>query len=69
MNKKGFAATYMVYSLFLIFILTMITVLLVNNYKSDFLNALKKDIKEGLKEEKLEVKGEIIPEIGENSVN
>ena len=47
----------------------MITVLLVNNYKSDFLNALKKDIKEDLKEEKLEVKEEIIPEIGENSVN
>ena len=54
MNKKGFAATYMVYSLFLIFILMMITVLLVNNYKSDFLNALKKDIKEDLKEENVE---------------
>ena len=34
MNKKGFAAMYMVYSLFLIFILMMLTVLLINNYKA-----------------------------------
>ena len=46
MNKKGFAAMYMVYSLFLIFILMMLTVMLVNNYKSHFLNMLKNDIKE-----------------------
>ena len=45
MNKKGFAAMYMVYSLFLIFILMMLTVLLINNYKASFLNALKNDIK------------------------
>ena len=49
MNKKGFAAMYMVYSLFLIFILMMLTVLLINNYKASFLNALKNDIKEDLK--------------------
>ena len=56
MNKKGFAAMYMVYSLFLIFILMMLTVLLINNYKASFLNALKNDIKEDLKEHKLEIK-------------
>lgn len=56
MNKSGFTAMYMVYSLFLVFILMMLTVLLVNNYKSNFLNVLKNDIKEELKDKNLEVK-------------
>ena len=66
MNKKGFAAMYMVYSLFLIFILMMLTVMLVNNYKSHFLNMLKNDIKE-LKVQNLEIKEESIEEIQENN--
>lgn len=68
MNKKGFAAMYMVYSLFLIFILMMLTVLLVNNYKSNFLNILKTDIKDDLKERNLEIKEEITIENAENNV-
>ena len=67
MNKKGFAAMYMVYSLFLIFILMMLTVMLVNNYKSHFLNMLKNDIKEELKVQNLEIKEESIEEIQENN--
>ncbi len=67
MNKKGFAAMYMVYSLFLIFILMMLTVLLVNNYKSNFLNILKTDIKNDLKERNLEIKEEITIENAENN--
>ena len=67
MNKKGFAAMYMVYSLFLIFILMMLTVLLVNNYKSNFLNILKTDIKDVLKERNLEIKEEITIENAENN--
>ena len=67
MNKKGFAAMYMVYSLFLIFILMMLTVLLINNYKASFLNALKNDIKEDLKEQKLEIKEVILPGNEENN--
>lgn len=67
MNKKGFAAMYMVYSLFLIFILMMLTVLLVNNYKSNFLNILKTDIKDDLKERNLEIKEEITIENAENN--
>ena len=67
MNKKVFAAMYMVYSLFLIFILMMLTVLLINNYKASFLNALKNDIKEDLKEHKLEIKEVILPENEENN--
>lgn len=59
MNKKGFTAMYMVYSLFLIFILMMLTVLLINNYKSNFLNRLKEDIKEELRNQKIEVREEI----------
>ena len=60
--KKGFAAMYMVYSLFLIFILMMLTVLLINNYKANFLNRLKNDIKEELRTQNLEEKEEINPE-------
>ena len=67
MNKKGFAAMYMVYYLFLIFILMMLTVLLVNNYKSNFLNILKTDIKNDLKERNLEIKEEITIENAENN--
>ncbi len=58
MMKKGFASMYMVYSLFLVFILMMLTVLLVNNYKTNFLNILKTDIKEELRGYDLEVKTE-----------
>ena len=58
---------YMVYSLFLIFILMMLTVMLVNNYKSHFLNMLKNDIKEELKVQNLEIKEESIEEIQENN--
>ncbi len=58
---------YMVYSLFLIFILMMLTVLLVNNYKSNFLNILKTDIKDDLKERNLEIKEEITIENAENN--
>lgn len=68
MNKKGFAAMYMVYSLFLVFILMMLTVLLINNYKASFLNALKNDIKEDLKEQHLEIKEVVLPENEENNV-
>ena len=67
MDKKGFTAMYMIYSLFLVFILMMLTVLLINNYKSNFLNILKTDIKEDLKERNLEAKPEITLENSENS--
>ena len=67
MDKKGFTAMYMVYSLFLVFILMMLTVLLINNYKSNFLNILKTDIKEDLKERNLETKPEITVENTENN--
>lgn len=46
MKRQGFAAIYMVYSFFLVFILMMLTVLMVNTYKQRFLNTLKNDIKE-----------------------
>ncbi len=46
--KKGFASMYMVYSFFLIFIIMMLSVLMINNYKKTFLNTLKNDIKEEL---------------------
>lgn len=66
MNKKGFSAMYMVYSLFLIFILMMISVGIVNSYKAHFLNTLKTDIKEDLKFRKIEVLTPEEPEISEN---
>ena len=53
--KKGFASMYMVYSFFLIFIMMMLSVLMINNYKRNFLERLKTDIKEELKEYHLEV--------------
>jgi len=49
MNKKGFAAIYLVYSFFLVFIIMMLSVLMVNTYKKNFLNALKNEIKENVK--------------------
>ena len=67
MKKNGFAAMYMVYSMFLIFILMMITVLLINNYKTNFLNLLKNDIKEELKDKNLEIKIQEQIEIKENN--
>lgn len=45
---------YMVYSIFLIFIIMMLSVLMINNYKKSFLTALKNDIKEELKDQYLE---------------
>ena len=45
----------------------MLTVMLVNNYKSHFLNMLKNDIKEELKVQNLEIKEESIEEIQENN--
>lgn len=50
MKKNGFASMYMVYSFFLIFILMMLSILMINNYKKHFLNSLKNDIKEELRE-------------------
>ncbi len=46
--KKGFASMYLIYSFFLIFTVMMLSVLMVNNYKKNFLNTLKNDIKEEL---------------------
>lgn len=54
--KKGFASMYMVYSFFLVFIVMMLSVLMINNYKKTFLNALKNDIKEELYQKELEKK-------------
>lgn len=36
---------YMVYTFFLVFIMMMLTTLMINNYKKDFLDTLKEDIK------------------------
>ena len=48
--KKGFAAMYLVYSFFLVFIIMMLSVLMINNYKKNFLDTLKDDVKNELKE-------------------
>ena len=45
----------------------MLTVLLINNYKANFLNLLKNDIKEELKDKNLEIKVEEPVEIEENN--
>ncbi len=45
---------YIVYSLFLILIMMMLTTLAINNYKRNFLNSLKNDIKEEVNSYKLE---------------
>jgi len=58
MNKRGFAAIYIVYSFFLIFIMMMLSVLMINNYKSNFLTVLKNDIKEEVNNYHLEVNSE-----------
>ncbi len=63
MKKKGFASMFMVYSFFLVFILMLATVLMINNYKKTFLNALKNDIKVELKDYHLPV--EVIEETNE----
>lgn len=55
LKKRGFASMYMVYSFFLVFILTMLTTLAVNTYKQRFLNALKNDIKLELKDYHIEM--------------
>lgn len=47
---------YMVYSFFIIFIMMMLSVLLINNYKKSFLNALKNDIKEEISTYHIEIK-------------
>lgn len=67
MEKKGFIAMYLVYSLFLVFIIMMLTVLLINNYKSHFLNILKNDIKEQLKEHNLETIDSPLEENAQNT--
>ena len=54
MKKKGFASMYIVYSLFLILIMMMLSTLAINNYKRNFLNSLKNDIKEEVNSYKLE---------------
>ncbi len=45
MKKRGFLSMYMVYTFLSVFILGMFTIMMVNNYKKTFLNALKNDIK------------------------
>lgn len=65
-TKKGFASMYMVYSFFLVFIMMMLTVLFINNYKKSFLNALKNDIKDSIIEYHLEKKVPIVPSLEEN---
>lgn len=55
MKRQGFAAIYMVYSFFLVFILMMLTVLMVNTYKQRFLNTLKNDIKAEIQDYHIEI--------------
>ncbi len=45
---------YLVYSFFLVFITMMLSVLMVQNYKKSFLDALKDDIKEEVQNYHLE---------------
>ena len=54
--KKGFAALTMVYTFFTIFIIMMITVLMINTYKKNFLDKLKEDAKLELKNYHIEEK-------------
>lgn len=56
MRKQGFASMYMVYSFFLVFIIMMLSVMMINNYKKTFLNALKNDIKDELSNYHIAVK-------------
>lgn len=55
MNKDGFASMYLVYSFFLVFIIMMLSVLMINQYKKTFLTALKNDIKDEVQEYYLDV--------------
>lgn len=55
MTKKGFASMYIVYTFLTIFILMMLSVLMINNYKQTFLNTLKNDIKNELAKDHLNV--------------
>lgn len=55
MKNKGFGSMYLIYSLFLVFVIVMLSVLMINNYKKHFLDVLKNDIKEELQNYKLEI--------------
>lgn len=57
---------YLVYSFFLVFIVVMLSVLLINNYKHQFLQIIKNDIKEELNYHKLD---KVIIEDAENPEN
>lgn len=54
LNREGFIATYLVYMLFLILVMAMFTIMMINNYKMNFLNTLKNDIKLDLENYHLE---------------
>ncbi len=56
MKSNGFASMYIVYTFLVVFIIGMFTILMVNNYKKTFLNALKSDIKMELENYHLEKK-------------
>ena len=70
--RKGFAAIYMVYSFFLIFIVMLLSVFMINNYKRRFLNSLKEDIKNEVSSYHLEIKTppepDLLDETMENSL-
>lgn len=55
MKNKGFGSMYLIYSFFLVFVIVMLSVLMINNYKKHFLDVLKNDIKEELQNYKLEI--------------
>lgn len=57
---------YLVYSFFLVFIVVMLSVLLVNNYKNHFLQIIKNDIKEEVNNHKLD---KVVVEDAENPEN
>lgn len=59
MNKRGFASMYMVYSFFLIFITMLLSVLLIQGYKKNFLTRLKMDAMEEMQMYHLEVLEEV----------
>jgi len=54
LNREGFIASYLVYTLFLILVMAMFTIMMINNYKMNFLNTLKNDIKLDLENYHLE---------------
>lgn len=55
MKNKGFGSMYLIYSFFLVFVIVMLSVLMINNYKKHFLDVLKNDIKAELQNYKLEI--------------